>query len=212
MRVYSDRLCEQLGKLHSRIEEIETAMERKNYTEMQKAQDRSAQAVERELIKLKRKELWIECISLIRFPIWLSMMETIRRMTGTGKQVPGLGLTDGLIPMEPSLATEGLLWIDDLSAPDPSLVLPFALSGIMFVTYIFGRGSFCVYLVPKTAEKKVRKKHSWAWRYVHSGVSLLAFALKAKPHCIFRESKRTPPTPAPVPVSQFKIPASKNQS
>ncbi|KAL9066146.1 MAG: hypothetical protein Q9161_007739 [Pseudevernia consocians] len=69
-------------------------------------------------------------VSFIKVPIWFTVMETIRRMTGTedgmlgltaksltalkGKQHPGPGTADELIPIEPSLATEGILWFDDL--------------------------------------------------------------------------------------------------
>lgn len=34
---------------------------------------------------------------------------------------------------EPSIATEGMLWFSDLSAPDPMLLLPFILSGSMLL-------------------------------------------------------------------------------
>ena len=73
----------------------------------------------------------------------------IRRMTGTedgmlsligkslaalrGKENLNLISTDDLIPIEPSLATEGMLWFDNLMIPDSTCILPFALSGIMYV-------------------------------------------------------------------------------
>ena len=90
-------------------------------------------------------------------------METIRRMTGTedgmlgltaksltalkGKQHPGPGTADELIPIEPSLATEGILWFEDLMVPDPSLTLPFALSGVILLVDSSRRDTFSFYPV-----------------------------------------------------------------
>ncbi|OQD69973.1 hypothetical protein PENDEC_c028G00903 [Penicillium decumbens] len=80
-------------------------------------------------------------INLLQLPIWLSLMESLRAMTGNN---------DGLLPSllswfrsgswfgprehvdlsltEPTLATEGALWFPDLLAGDPTGVLPVLLS------------------------------------------------------------------------------------
>lgn len=116
----------------------------------------------RRVIKQNQAQWLITMISFIKVPIWFTMMETIRRMTGTadgmaslfaksltalkGKQNPGPGTTDELIPTEPSLATEGMLWFEDLMVPDPSLILPFALYGVMFLFYSSARGTSSSFL------------------------------------------------------------------
>jgi inner membrane protein COX18 len=38
-----------------------------------------------------------------------------------------------IIPLEPSMTTEGMLWFTDLTASDPLLILPFVLSAIMLI-------------------------------------------------------------------------------
>ncbi len=40
------------------------------------------------------------------------------------------------IPLDPTLATEGMLWFTDLTASDPQLILPFLLSGVMFANLL----------------------------------------------------------------------------
>ncbi|KAK1141201.1 hypothetical protein N8T08_009240 [Aspergillus melleus] len=72
-------------------------------------------------------------LNFLQIPIWLSIMESIRAMSGS---------TSGLVPylltflespeasaalkgaVEPSLATEGALWFPDLMAGDPTGILP----------------------------------------------------------------------------------------
>ncbi len=49
------------------------------------------------------------------------------------------GLVEAVVPVEPSLATDGMLWFPDLTAADPMLVLPFMLSGIMFLNIYSGQ-------------------------------------------------------------------------
>ena len=103
------------------------------------------------LVKQNGTQGWRTYGIVVKFPIWLTMMETMRRMTGTedgmpslaakspttleGKQYPEPGTADDLIPLEPSLATEGIFWFDNLMVPDPLLILPFALSGLMFAMF-----------------------------------------------------------------------------
>ena len=58
-----------------------------------------------------------------------------------GKENPGLITTNGVIPVEPSLATEGMLWFDNLMVPDSTWILPFALSGIVYATYAYPAGN-----------------------------------------------------------------------
>lgn len=161
---YSRGLREKSWKLFSRFEESRIATEKKikqehgnkSLSELQKINDAAVGPMRRRLMKQQRALAGRSYINSINIPIWFAVMETIRRMTGaedgmlslTGKslalrekQNPGPGTVDELIPTEPSLATEGMLWFDDLTIPDPSLILPFALSGIMFVMYSSRRGT-----------------------------------------------------------------------
>ena len=108
--------------------------------------------------------LWRTRIAYINVPVWFMMMETVRRMTGNedgmlsligkslaaleGKENPGLSTTDEVIPIEPSLATEGMLWFDNLMIPDSTWILPFALSGIMYTMYSCSAGVLISYPVP----------------------------------------------------------------
>ena len=88
-------------------------------------------------------------ISLLRFsrvPIWLTAMGTLRQMTGAdngmlglvGKSMSGAqhiipnNLDNGIIPVEHSLAVEGMLWFPNLTAPDSALLLPFVVSFLFF--------------------------------------------------------------------------------
>ncbi|PGH00246.1 hypothetical protein AJ79_08259 [Helicocarpus griseus UAMH5409] len=84
---------------------------------------------------------------LLQLPFWLPFMECLRAMAGWQ---PGIlviiqkwfnpDAVSANIPVEQSLSTEGALWFPDLIAADPSYVLPFVLSGLMFshVTFAFG--------------------------------------------------------------------------
>lgn len=87
---------------------------------------------------------------LIQLPIWLVIMETIRKMCGTHHGLLGLvaksfsqldseGWTDTssvvvdyAAASEPSMAIEGALWFPNLLDTDPKLLLPFMLSASIF--------------------------------------------------------------------------------
>jgi mitochondrial inner membrane protein COX18 len=57
-----------------------------------------------------------------------------------GAEILGVkSLAETVVPVEPSLATEGMLWFPDLMAPDPLLLLPFMLSGTMFLNIYSGQ-------------------------------------------------------------------------
>ncbi|KAH0555702.1 hypothetical protein GP486_006352 [Trichoglossum hirsutum] len=125
-----------------------------------------------ELYKRWRCERWKVFLPLAQLPVWLVVVETIRRMCGTHKGLLGLifstqeeappssvtdleistgslsvgapakgdsigaidaGTHKGIIALEPSFAQEGALWFPDLLVPDPHLILPFVLSGSLFM-------------------------------------------------------------------------------
>lgn len=83
-----------------------------------------------------------------QIPIFFAMAETIRQKSGARDGLLGMGfksvkgeeITLGMADtagttsawFAPSLANEGMLWFPDLLMPDPTGVLPFVVSGIMF--------------------------------------------------------------------------------
>jgi mitochondrial inner membrane protein COX18 len=98
-------------------------------------------------------------LPVLQFPVWLVMAETIRRMLGIESGLLGLAVkafttapTDAIAIaesgaatptlngsfLEPSLATEGMLWFPNLMVPDPTLTLPFILSGVMLGNILIG--------------------------------------------------------------------------
>lgn len=136
---------------------------------------------QRELFRRHKCEIWKRWIApAVNVPLFLMIVETLRRMCGAGQGLLGLifgtkagapsqapeGLWDQLpheaattpadtvttasetsslpeflpevqsLGLEPSFASEGILWFPSLLAPDPTFVLPFALGIIMiFNTY-----------------------------------------------------------------------------
>ena len=92
---------------------------------------------------------WKLYLPWLQFPIWLIMIETIRKMSGAHEGILGLitkpftsstdqdrmstlqDIESPVIPLEETFSTEGALWFTNLLVPDPHLVLPFVLSGIL---------------------------------------------------------------------------------
>jgi inner membrane protein COX18 len=71
------------------------------------------------------------------------------------------------VPIEHSMANEGILWFTDLTAPDPMLVLPFMLSATMFLNIFSKEGSLDV---PYLA----RSKSAQRWTRILGMVALAA--------------------------------------
>ena len=179
---YSGGLREKQRRLFSQFEESRIATEKKikqehrnaSLSELQKINHAAVDPMQRRLSKQYRALAWPSYIALIKIPIWFAMMETMRRMTGTEdgmlsltgkslialkeKQKPGPGTMDELIP------TEGMLWFDDLTIPDPSLILPFALSGIMFVMFSSRRGTDDFHSAPGSTIEHAHQAFSWSER------------------------------------------------
>ncbi|KAH7305067.1 60Kd inner membrane protein-domain-containing protein [Rhexocercosporidium sp. MPI-PUGE-AT-0058] len=106
---------------------------------------------------------WKNFLSLAQIPVFLSVMEALRKMCGSNQGVLGMliggnditetgvgntaavltgdGLVDSAIniPLETSLATEGALWFPNLLVADPHLILPFVLSGTILLNILAGR-------------------------------------------------------------------------
>jgi inner membrane protein COX18 len=90
--------------------------------------------------------------TLAQIPIFFAMAEVIRQKCAAHDGLLGMGLnafkgeaTSGMTEtgelvarvtptqwFEPSLATEGMLWFQNLLVPDPTGALPFMVSGLMF--------------------------------------------------------------------------------
>lgn len=103
---------------------------------------------------------WRLMAPLGQFPVWLIVVETIRRMCGAGKGLLGwlmgkdtiavdvdrgevladLSMDRGnIVGINESLSREGALWFQDLLAPDPLLFLPFILSGTLLTHTFIGK-------------------------------------------------------------------------
>ena len=106
-----------------------------------------------ELVKIAIKEKWLELSktfrisrlsafsSLMQLPVFLLLIETIRRMCGGGsgllswvaEKISAVGKQTVSVPIETSMALEGGLWFPDLLSPDPMLILPAVLSSVLFL-------------------------------------------------------------------------------
>jgi inner membrane protein COX18 len=114
--------------------------------------------VKNEVAKLDKRwnvTLWGQINwTFAQIPIFFTMAEVIRQMSGARDGLLALGLsafrsgdntatTDPAAAVasnpwfEPSLANEGMLWFENLLVPDPTGVLPFAVSGLMFANIYF---------------------------------------------------------------------------
>lgn len=153
----------------------------KSEQELQEIQDIEGARLWARMVKQSRAQPWRTNIAYINVPIWFTIMEAFRRMTGTedgmlslitkpltalqGKQNPGLGAMDGWMPTEPSLATQGMLWFGNLLIPDPTMILPVALSGIMFAMYSVRGSSFTLRPRPHaTPEQAARVQSFNQWK------------------------------------------------
>jgi inner membrane protein COX18 len=95
-------------------------------------------------------QIWKTMLPLVQLPVWLTAIEAVRAMCGAKAGLLGMILrSDNTvdaafctgIPTELTLATEGALWFPDLLVPDPQLILPFLLSGAVFLNLSNSRGS-----------------------------------------------------------------------
>jgi len=108
----------------------------------------------RELRKEMGVQYWKSSLSWLQLPVFLVVIESIRKMCGTHSGLLGLlirgpgedasreeilaGTDVGAShEVKQSLATEGALWFPDLLLPDPALILPFMLSGCLFANIMF---------------------------------------------------------------------------
>ena len=156
IELYSARVYEKYCEVQRQVEGSRLAIEKKvqevhrdkSPVELRRLQDIALDSVSMRLTKQNGAQNWRTWMRAVKVPICLTVMETMRRMTGTEdgmlslaakslttfkeRQYPEPSTADDLIPLEPSFATEGILWFDNLMVSDPFLILPFAMSGIMF--------------------------------------------------------------------------------
>jgi inner membrane protein COX18 len=103
--------------------------------------------------------LW-QIMSWVQLPVFLGMAECMRSMLGMQRGIlaiisSSIFGTDESTPatldnlekqvfhadwIEPSMTTEGLPWFQDLTVADPTLTLPFLVSGLMFANIYFSGG------------------------------------------------------------------------
>lgn len=99
---------------------------------------------------------WKTFLHWLQLPVWLTVIETLRKMSGTHEGLLGLVTKNfktpveqdretileavgapSIVPVEQSFSTEGALWFTDLLVPDPQLILPFLLSGTLFANIYY---------------------------------------------------------------------------
>ena len=185
--LYGDRACRKGWEVGRQLEGSRLAIEKevqevhkdKSPVELRRLQNIALRSVSRQLTKQNGAQSWRGWMRFVKVPICLTVMETMRRMTGTedgmlslaarslttfkGRQYPEPSTADDLIPLEPSFATEGILWFDNLMVPDPLLILPFAMSGVMFG--MSGRYRAKFLLSPGSSPERVMKVSHLNYRW-----------------------------------------------
>lgn len=165
-----------------------------------------------ELYSKSGTQRWKSFLGYLQIPVWLTVIETLRRMCGDREGFLGLirsrvygsqsdspldnqgnlsqpgppeinvetdgmdmissvsglvheGITEGpLIPLESTLATEGMLWFPNLLLPDPHLILSFTLSASLLANIIY--------------QEHYSRKRGWVPGAVQRGVGI-AFKIAA---------------------------------
>lgn len=89
---------------------------------------------------------WKRYTQFLQIPVWLTVMEAIREMCGQQSGFMGMLFRtkiDGIaqvLPVIETFSTEGMLWFPDLMAADPEIILPFILSGTIYLNIAIGTG------------------------------------------------------------------------
>jgi mitochondrial inner membrane protein COX18 len=102
-------------------------------------------------LRVRRRLYWTAAVTQVS--LWLVMSETLRCMIGMhyglfGMLLAGIGLAPTptgpssmfhgqLCPhlIQPSIATEGILWFSDLTVPDPTACLSVVFAGLSFLAF-----------------------------------------------------------------------------
>ena len=158
--IYSRRVIQKQASLTPLVQSWQHVLRQRT---MHESAHLGPHAVQRALllrIRRKRSEIyarwgcpvWKTLLPLAQLPVWVTAVEAVRAMCGTGVGLLGMvmrtensadAVSDGIreAMMEPSFATEGALWFPDLLVPDPYLVLPFMLSGVVLLNLTNSRAS-----------------------------------------------------------------------
>lgn len=118
----------------------------------QKALSRALSQKSKEIDSRMGTQRWKEYLQLVQLPIFLVVIETIRKMSGVHDGLLGLIskatlsanpgdethghdelIRDTSVPVVQSLAEEGAFWFPNLLVPDPFSALPFILSGTLLI-------------------------------------------------------------------------------
>jgi inner membrane protein COX18 len=156
LSIYSRRVTQKQACLAPLVQSWQHVLRKEA---MDEAGHLGPQAVQQKLLwrmRQKRSEIygrwgcqiWKTMLPLVQLPVWLTAIEAVRAMCGTRAGLLGMIMrsdndADAIsagIPKELSLATEGALWFPDLLVPDPQLILPFLLSGAVFLNLTNARG------------------------------------------------------------------------
>lgn len=126
-------------------------------------------------------QIWKGFLPYIQIPVFLTMIETLRKMCDTNPGLLGLlirstgnaengdpsnpeeQIDHSKVLLEPSLANEGALWFPDLLVPDPLLILPFILSGSLLANIFYH-------------SRQVQSKNKWQ-RRINNSLKILALAI-----------------------------------
>ena len=122
-------------------------------------------------------------LPLLQLPVFLVVIESIRKICGTHEGLLGLvtkqlrdpaeksedgtleGVSQAASAIEQSLSQEGALWFPDLLAPDPLLILPFLLSGSLFANIYY-----------QNRAKPGQKPSKWSYRFTNT-MKIMALAI-----------------------------------
>ena len=115
---------------------------------------------------------WKLYLPFLQLPVFLMVMDSIRRLCGvrsglmtwtidsvtslwSDKQGEPLEqIAQPLNSIEQSLSNEGALWFQNLLVPDPLLILPFVLSGTMFLTIYTGTKNVTTTTTPSKLHRR----------------------------------------------------------
>jgi inner membrane protein COX18 len=147
-----------------------------------------AEAIAGRALKKSTKDLykrwsvypWGPFANLLQLPVWLSVMESLRRMVGMNGGLLSIlqswvESTGGgsSIPLEHSMSAEGAFWFPDLLAADSVYILPVLLSATVFTNITWG---WKLHDIGKTSNRKSIIR-SFAVRVLKRVLQVLAISL-----------------------------------
>ena len=163
LSIYSHRITRRQLALQPLLQAWRFPLQRKVFKETAALGPSAAQKKLLKALASKRRELnkrfgtgnWKRFLPVLQLPVWLIVIETIRKMCGTHAGLLGLltrtsqeaveqpgtdsvaEVSPSVVPVEESFSGGVALWFPDLLLPDPLLILPFVLSGSLFANIHF---------------------------------------------------------------------------